>query len=258
MIYVQVTVNDKTHYLLKQPNGTWLFTHRSPVLNGVGASVIEITNENTNMVINTNDEVLLSTIRNLMLHNQSARGNMMLNYYPQVIKVLLEYQVLIQATGFEIDFFKSEFNLALNDTYLHTMGEERIVEWEKALGVTPAPNNSLEDRREVIMARFRGGYKLNTESISNVVRTFTNNDAESRFEDSTVYVEILAPANNKQYKFDNVERELRRRIPAHLDLVVTRKYATWGEIKDNFSSWKDVHDKFNSWEDVYFYVAPRP
>ena len=69
-------------------------------------------------------------------------------------------------------------------------------------------------------------------------------------------MKILVPADNKQYRFESVEKELLRRIPAHLKLSVTRNYASWQEIKNNFETWQTVQDNFKTWEDVFLYVAP--
>ena len=130
------------------------------------------------------------------------------------------------------------------------MDESRIIDWEKKLHITPLPNSTIEDRREVILARYRGQSKLNTASIQMLVNTFTGNSARTWFEDGKVYVEIAVPSNKKQYKFENVESELRKQIPAHLGLVVTRKYNNWKKLRQNNSDWQSVKDTFETWEDV--------
>lgn len=256
MNYVKVTVNSQDYYLLKQENGTWLFTLRKPNLNGESPTVIPVTIDGDNFTIETNDEKLIYAISNLIQYSQSTYGMRMLSYYPEVIKTLLEFQALTSASGFEIDFLRSELKLSIDDYFLTTMGEERIVEWERFLGISPSEDDTLDDRREVIIAKFRGGYKLNTASINNIVDVFTQGKAISYIKDSCLYVKILPPPNNKQYKFSNVENELTRRVPAHLKIDVSRNYSTWGEIKNNFTSWQDLKESNTSWEDVMLYIAP--
>ena len=180
----------------------------------------------------------------------------MTNYYPEVIKRLLEFQGIIDGEYHEFELLGECGDRIINDAYLLTMTEDRISEWEKALEIAVTEGDTLQDRREVIIARIRGQGKLNTALINSIVSAFTNGTAESWFEDSVLHVDITPPPNNKQFKFPNVERELMKKIPAHLGLMVRRNYATWGEIADNFTDWNDVMNSFVNWEEVATYVAP--
>lgn len=256
MDYIKITVDDNSYYLLKQPNDEWLFTHRTPPLNGLNPTVVTFRENGGEVTVETSDERLAQTIAAFVQTKQTTSGTRMLEYYPYAINALLEYQALIHTIGFEIDFFKSDISLTLDDAYLTTMGEERIRQWEKALEITPKVDYSVSDRREVIIARIRGGYKLNTNSINDIVKAFTNGTAKSYIKDSCLHVKISPPPNNKQYKFESVEKELERRIPAHLGLEVTRNYATWGELRDNHTNWKHIKDSFSDWEGVMLYIAP--
>lgn len=181
----------------------------------------------------------------------------MLNYYPEIVKKIKEFPAMVQAKCPEMGFLSEERAKILNNAWMLTMDETRVKQWERLLGIVPLPDSTLEDRRETIAARVYGGYKLNTESIRAIVNIFTQSGCRSYFRDSTIYVIIYPPSGDKTYKFENVETELTRRKPAHLDINVKRGYATWGEIKDNFTSWQDVKDNFESWDDVKYYVAPQ-
>lgn len=256
--YVSVLYNGTKYYLIRQPNAQWLFTSRQPTLNGNPPVEITVTNENGEIgIIGTNDEMLIYAINVLVRESQSQRGIMMINYYPEVIKCLLEFQLLIQSTGFEIDFLKCEMNLTLDDAFLTTMGLDRIIQWEIALGILPMPEGTADDRRAVILARFRGGYKFNTEAIKSIVNAFTGGTCNSYIQDSCLYVKISPPPGNKEFRFESVEAEIARRVPAHLNYKVTRNYSTWRDIRNNFTSWEDVKNKLESWESVMLYIAPR-
>ena len=176
------------------------------------------------------------------------------SYYPQVIQKITEFQAIIHSEYPEFEELAINQEHVINNAYLLTMGEDRIVEWEKILGIKPIENSSLSDRRETIIARIRGQGKLNSELINSIVNTFTNGTANSWVEDGVLYVEITPPPNNKQYQFANVEQELKNKVPAHLALNVARNYYTWGEIQANNSTWQDVKNSFNTWEDVYLFV----
>lgn len=178
----------------------------------------------------------------------------MLNYYPQVIREIFEFRAIIEAESEQMQAQSDGRDAVMNQSYLPTMGEVRIKQWEKALGITPIQDSSLDDRRDTVIARIRGQGKLNEALISSIVNAFTGGKAKSWVENSTLYVEITPPPDNKQYQFANVEQELNKKLPAHLGLSVNRRYVDWNKIKTTFTTWQNVKDGFDTWEDVYLYV----
>lgn len=176
------------------------------------------------------------------------------DYYPEVVRAIEEFRAIIDAEYPEFDDFNGRQLDVVNNAYLLTMDETRVKEWEAMLNITPVKNSTLDDRRETIIARIRGQGKLNRAMISNIVNVFTGGTANSYFEDSTLFVEITPPPDNKQFLFENVAQELRKKIPAHINLMVARNYYQWGDVKDMCETWQDVHDTFPNWADVCLYV----
>lgn len=178
----------------------------------------------------------------------------MLDYYPPVIKSIGDFQAIIDSEYPEIDELHVSMNEVLDNAYMLTMDEGRLTQWENVLNINVLPDSTLDDRRDVVIARLRGQGKLNTETINSIVNTFTGGSANSWIENSVLHVEITPPPNNKQYKFENIENELKNKVPSHLGLVVVRNYYTWGELKDTNPTWNDVKNNFDTWEDVLLYV----
>ena len=176
------------------------------------------------------------------------------NYYPEVIKSIQEFQAIIDATYPEFEELEKCNERVLADAYLQTMNEERVEEWESMLGIRPLLDSTIEDRRDTIIARIRSQGKLNTEMINTIVGTFTGGTANSWVADGVLYVEITPPPDNKSYRFENVEQELAKKVPAHLGLSVKRNYATWGEIKEICATWANVNSTFKAWEDVLLFA----
>lgn len=179
------------------------------------------------------------------------------DYYPLVIQSIQEYQAILKAEAPEFESLESGRDEVIKNAYLLEMNESRIAQWESILSITPLENSTLQDRRDTIIARIRGTGKLNTALINSIVNAFTGGSARSWVADSTLYVEITPPPNNKQYRFENVESELTKRVPAHLGINVTRNYYEWGEIKTTFKTWGDVKSTLATWEDVYLYVPAK-
>ncbi len=205
-------------------------------------------------IIDTNDTGLVNTLLNA-LQGITAIGNRMIGYYPEVIKAILEFTAITRTEGYEIECLNNDVWGVLDDAYLLTMGEERIEQWERILGIVVQENSTVQDRRDVVVARIRGQGKLNTALINAIVNAFTGGTAVSWVEDSVLNVEITPPPNNKQFKFENVEHELSKKVPAHIGLKVMRSYAEWIDIKNNFATWNDVKSDLGTWTDVMFFVV---
>lgn len=180
----------------------------------------------------------------------------MLNYYPEVIKAIREFQVLINTQSVEVEQLHEELTRLLGNAYVISADESRINMWEKLLDITPIPqgDDSLEtwlsDRRETIMARLYQTPKLNSQSISDIVRIFTGGNAKSYFKDGVIHVLISPPANNKKYKFENVEQELKQKVPAHLLFSVIQDYRAWANVKTDHLTWGDVLENYSEWDEV--------
>lgn len=179
----------------------------------------------------------------------------MMNYYPPVIGAIKEFQGIVDVEAPELSNLHGEMSVVLDNSFLQTMSEERIKQWEDVLKIKPLYGSTIEDRRDVIIARLRGQGKLNTASINNIVNTFTGGTANSWVKNGVLHVEVTPPPNNKQYRFENIESELRNKVPCHLALSVTRNYYSWCEITEDVQTWNDVKTNFDTWEDVLLYVA---
>lgn len=181
----------------------------------------------------------------------------MLNYYPEVIKGIREFQLLIKTQSLQINEIHEKLEELLNDALIDTAGEYRITAWEKFLGITPPQQgdqeyeNWLISRRDTILSKLYPTEKLNTKAIEDIVRIFTNGIAESWLLDGTLYVKVHPSETNKSFDFDSVISALEPKCPAHLNLVVYKNYTTWDQVYNNGNdSWNDVYTKFNSWNEL--------
>lgn len=256
MKYVQIVVDGVVYTLRQTSTGDWTVTNRAPYVAGeYPIEVIATTEAGQKVVIDVDDPELAYALTLIVTEGGTVGGERMRNYWPEAISKILEFQAIAKAEGFEVDFLKNDIELAVNEAYLTTMGEERVSEWEKALGIKASSDESLQDRRDTIIARIRGQGKLNTTLINAIVGAFTEGTAESYIKDSVLYVEITPPPENKQYKFSNVVQELSKKVPAHLGISVTRNYSTWGEMQDNYASWEAVA-QLENWNELKLYIAP--
>lgn len=180
----------------------------------------------------------------------------MLNYYPEIIKSIREFQELIKTESLQVEEMHEELIKILENAYISTADEDRIAKWEHYLGITPLSQGDdtleqwLSDRRETILARLYKVEKLNTKSIQDIVSIFTGGEATSYFKDGIIHILIEPPLTNKQYRFENVEQEIAKKIPAHLQYDIRRNYQLWSMVFEYNKTWADVRTNYATWRDV--------
>lgn len=256
MKYVTITVNNQTTSLQETSDGTWQVVNTAPTVPGEYPVTLTFTKDSGYAVsITSNDSGLANSLLLIVMGSETEHGQQMLDYYPEIIKVITEFQALMRTEGFEIDLLHDNLDFVYDDAFLNTMSESRVMEWEESLNINPLSTDSLEQRRDDVIAKLRGTNKLNTQSIAEIVQAYTQGTCTSHLEDGVLTVEIKPPAENKEFRFSAIEAELSKRIPAHIKLNVIRDYATWGDIKTNFSSWTAISER-DDWFDVKAYVAP--
>ena len=178
----------------------------------------------------------------------------MLDYYPEVIKAIREFQALMLTESLQVEEMHEKLAQLLANAYVTDCDESALAKWEKSLDIVPSADDTESDRRERILARLYETPKLNTNSINEIVKIFTGADAAttSYLQGGAIVVKISPPKGNKEYKFENVEKELRKKIPAHLNLLVSRDYNTWSEVANTYSTWEEVANNFEMWGYVVF------
>lgn len=182
----------------------------------------------------------------------------MLNRYPEVIKSIKEFQILIESQSKKVGELHEGLTSIMENAFIETSDASRISQWEKTLGITPSPKGDqddaawLESRRDVVLARLYQTEKLNTKSIGNIVRIFTGGASESWLIDDTIYIKIYPSENGKTFNLDSIISELKQKCPAHLNMVVYETYTTWNTVKSHFSTWGDIKNEADTWNAVKF------
>lgn len=174
-------------------------------------------------------------------------------YLPIILQDIAEYEALSSAETSIITDLEAKTNQIVEDSFLSTMSETRLAEWENALGIIPS-NTSIAQRRSVVLSRFRGTGKLNKTLIQAMVNAFTGGSAVITFEDGILKVSVSPPSSTfLDFSVDELTKELYKRKPAHLLMNVELAFITWEQLKNSFSSWGDIRDNFGDWSEVYLH-----
>lgn len=175
-------------------------------------------------------------------------GTKMIGWYPTTVVAVDALRAVNDVVGHELDNARARGALLNNNAFLFWMDESRLAEWENALEIDVPENSTVEERRNVIIAKIRGQNKFNVSNIKSIVKTFTGGDAEVTVADGVISVQVLPPNNGQLYNQSALVWELKNKIPAHMQLNIERYYSTWGDVKNNETSWQSIRSGYTNWD----------
>ena len=153
-------------------------------------------------------------------------------YLPLILQDIAEYEALSKAETPILEDLEARTNRVIDDSFLSTMSEERLREWEKALSIHPS-TDPISQRRSVVLSKFRGTGKLSGTLIKAMVNAFTGGQAEVSFEGGVLTVGVTPPSSTFEgFSIEAVNDALSKRVPAHIMLNVELRYLTWGQISN--------------------------
>lgn len=176
----------------------------------------------------------------------------LMKYLPQYWHENAEMQQIQKKTlNYLLFNLQYSSNIITTEAFIGTANNERLSEWERDLGIIPA--ETIEERRENILAFFKRKGKLNEQIIKEMVDyRYTGATCDVSIENSAIKI-IIYPAHEEDVNFDKIYNDLYWKKPAHLGFGYSRYYCTWGDIKDNFNTWNDVKNK-GSWNSIKLYL----
>lgn len=175
-------------------------------------------------------------------------GTKMIGWYPSAVIAVDTLRAVNDVVGHELDNARARGALLNNNAFLFWMDESRLEEWENALEIDVPENSTVEERRNVIIAKIRGQNKFNVSNIKSIVKTFTGGDAEVTVADGVISVKVLPPNNGQLYNQAALIWELKNKIPAHMQLNIERYYSTWGDVKNKETSWNSIRSGYTNWD----------
>ena len=89
-------------------------------------------------------------------------------YWPRCLQELIEFQQIANAEQPEFEKVVSDVKSAADDFFLVSLSEYGCERWEKILGLSVEPGDTLQDRRDRILIRVPGSASLHLQDPSEV------------------------------------------------------------------------------------------
>lgn len=153
-----------------------------------------------------------------------------LDYLPDVIKDVTEYQEIANAENPSINSLWENHRKTFNNQFINTLDEQGCTRFEKMLDITPKGTATVEDRRLAILARINASLPYTYRQLENFLRNICDDDYTMTL-DHTNYTLTVLLSLSRQNQFDEVSNLLAKVIPANLICNVGLKYNQYKIIK---------------------------
>jgi hypothetical protein len=146
----------------------------------------------------------------------------LINYVPDVLKDVLEYQALMFALQLEISNLFRGIENALDDQFVVSATEYGVKRWEKILKISPKATFTLDERKFTILGRLSEQLPFTYRML---VKMLTQLCGENAFEALIVGYDLSVKLELKvKNNFEDVEKLLARVVPANMVITVTIRY----------------------------------
>lgn len=138
-------------------------------------------------------------------------------FYPVWYRDVLEMDAIWRAQGVELDGVRAAVESLINNSYIMTADLQTITCLEDFLRISSGAAQTLDERRQVILAFIRGQGHIGAPEIRNIVSAFTSGAISVGFSLGTVCVAVTHAAE-EPFNQKVCGMILLARIPAHLRL----------------------------------------
>ena len=139
-------------------------------------------------------------------------------YLPEFISNIKEFQELDQVLSTEIDVLKEQLIRLQENQFIETANEEGLKRHEQMLNIVPVKD--IEMRRFNILNKYNSTIPFTTAWLTNTLNTTIGRGEFLIDLNYGTYTLTISVVKNKEHLIDNLKRELRKRIPANLVLII--------------------------------------
>lgn len=154
----------------------------------------------------------------------------LLEYWPEFLREVLEFQVLAKAEQPELDKALEAVRKTPDDFFISTLSEYGAERWERNMGFPAAHGGELKDRRFRILARYCERLPYTYRRLEQLLGSLCGEDGytmELRAGEYTLTVRVALTAKQN---FDDVGALLKRVTPANIVIDLELKYNQQGTL----------------------------
>ena len=137
------------------------------------------------------------------------------DYWPLVIKRILEFEKIADAENPEINNLWTAHKDVLDNQFIKTLTEEGCKRWENILNIVPMGTDTLEDRRFRILARINADLPFTFRQLENMLYALCGDYYTCELVNNE-YKLVIRLALSVKRQYDEVSSLLKKVVPANL------------------------------------------
>ena len=144
--------------------------------------------------------------------------------FPRIYDGFIEKEALAQGENSILDILSNAIFRIFKNRNLTTMEEEMIEQWEQGLGITPTAGQTLDDRRNAVLAVFRKVFVFNDKALGEKIDELAAGDVVYfHVNPQALTLEVWGDAQQGQPISISIIDGLRSIVPQNLQLWATEK-----------------------------------
>lgn len=192
-------------------------------------------------------------IRGTLAPLTSERGREMLTYLPPYYETSRVMRSILQAQGSELDKLRQALDETLAQFFVDTATWGLPI-WEQMLGLPPAEEETIEERRDRVKSKIRGYGTATIRTIKNVAESYDKGviDVAEDFSKYTVirFVDTTGIPSN----LEDLKAIVREMVPAHLAIEYEFNFFVWDELEEKNWTWDQLDGLNLSWSELEVYA----
>ena len=146
-------------------------------------------------------------------------------FYPVWYRDVLEMDAIWRAQGIELDGVRATVEALIDNGYIMTADLRTIASLEAFLHINPTPEQTLQERRQVVATYVRGQDHIGAPEIKSIAGAFTSGVVDVDFALGVISVMVSHPVT-ETFDIDACRTLLLERIPTHLALALVEIIST--------------------------------
>ena len=166
---------------------------------------------------------------------------------PKINKITIMDKIY-ESQKAQIDYINRDLKDIINNMFIDT-ATWALDFWEQELDIPMYKDDTYENRRARIKAKLRGYGTWTKKHIKNVALSYGYGEVDpiEHYEDYVLEIKFISTIGIPP-RLDDFKKTMRMIVPAHIGIIYTFKYNTWGDVF-NLGSWQKTKDK-GTWEDT--------
>lgn len=177
---------------------------------------------------------------------------------PNLLKLLPNYYQTSEVTKNVLD--AHAYEIGLLDLQIEDIKAQLNIEtatwglvyYERNYGIKPDPNDTIQNRRDVVIAKMRGQGTITKTMIKLTAEAFSGGEVEIiEHNDESYFVIKFIGTKGIPTNLNTFKETLDEIIPAHLGYEFEYTYTVWNMVQNQGLIWNDLHPK--TWDQLKTY-----